>query len=92
MPMPIHPLASLTIWFTLLLLLGLSAQATAATFAVTKQACSADPGGYQWAIEQANSTPGRDTISIDIPEFFVDSCSHPDPASDLPIADRKSVV
>ena len=91
MPMPIRRLASLTIWFTLLLLLGLSAQANAATFSVTAKDCSHTPGGYQWAIEQANNTPGRDTISIDIPEFHVDTCFHPDPVRDLPIAITESV-
>ena len=72
-------------------LLFTSIQATAATFSVTAESCVASPGGYQWAVEQANNTPGRDTISIDVPRFWVYDCVHPDPASDLPIAITESV-
>ena len=38
-----------------------SAAAVGTTFSVTEKDCKASPGGYQWAIEQANVTPGRDT-------------------------------
>jgi hypothetical protein len=65
--------------------------ASAATFSVTAKDCKTSPGGYQWAIEQANATPGRDTISIEIAQFRVDDCDHPDAASKLPIAITESV-
>ena len=55
-----------------LALLSLSAQVHAATFSVTEPSCRTTPGGYEWAITQANNTPGRDTISIDVAEFSVD--------------------
>jgi hypothetical protein len=72
-------------------LLFVSVPAIAATFSVTAASCKANPGGYQWAIEQANATPGRDTISIEITEFRVDNCDHPDPVSRMPIAITESV-
>lgn len=36
----------------------------AATFEVTEADCMASPGGWKWAVEQANANPGRDTIQI----------------------------
>ena len=78
-------------WFAALLLLSLSAQLHAATFNVTERSCGAIPGGYEWAIEQANNTLGRDTISINVAEFSVNGCTTPDPAEPLPIAITESV-
>ena len=75
----------------LLSLMALSLPAAAATFSVTEQDCKATPGGYQWAIEQANATLGHDTISIDVASFSVDSCDHPDATYRLPIAITESV-
>ena len=57
-------------------LLVVSVQATAATFSVTAKDCATSPGGYEWAIEQANNSPGHDIISIDVPVFTVSSCTH----------------
>ena len=66
-------------------------QAAAETFLVTATECSTSPGGYQWAIEQANNTPGRDIISIEVPIFYVDDCFHPEGPRGLPIAITESV-
>jgi len=74
----------------LLVLLCLSAPLNAATFSVTEVECGAAPGGYEWALQQANSTPGRDTISIDIPVFQVD-CFRSRTAPDLPTPITESV-
>ncbi len=76
-----------------LLLVAISAAlpASAATFSVTASDCRTSPGGYQWAIEQANMTQGPDTISIDVPSFNVDNCDHPDASNRLPIAITESV-
>lgn len=71
-------------------LLFISVQANADTFSVTAEGCATSPGGYQWAIEQANNTPGRDTISVDVPRFYVNDCFHSD-ISGLPIAITESV-
>ena len=76
--------------FTSLALLFLSGPVTAATFSVTEQSCVASPGGYQWAIEQANNSPGHDIISIDIPEFQMNNCDIYG-SDDLPIAITESV-
>ncbi|MDP3520700.1 MAG: IPTL-CTERM sorting domain-containing protein [Hydrogenophaga sp.] len=55
--------------------LGLAPAASAATFEITEPTCMASPGGYWWAIEQANATPGRDTIEVRT-TFSVDDCTH----------------
>ncbi len=46
------------------LLLGGVQTSLAATFEVTEVDCMASPGGWKWAVEQANANPGRDTIQI----------------------------
>lgn len=49
--------------------------ASAATFEITASACMASPGGYWWAVQQANATPGRDTLEVRT-SFSVDDCTH----------------
>lgn len=80
----------IVMWLSSLVLLLQTGQATAATFSVTESSCVASPGGYQWAIEQANSSPGHDIISIDIPEFTMNDCVIQG-SDDLPIAITESV-
>ncbi len=55
--------------------LGAEKIALAATFEITEMSCMTSPGGYWWAIEQANATPGRDTIQVR-KSFTVDDCKH----------------
>lgn len=55
--------------------LGASGQAFAATYQVTNPNCSVKPGGFEWALQQANANPGRDTIEITT-YFEVDDCKH----------------
>ncbi len=57
------------------LLLGGAQTTLAATFEVTEADCSVSPGGWQWAVEQANANPGRDTIQIR-KDFGPGNCPH----------------
>ena len=41
------------------LLLGGAQTSLAATFGVTEVDCMATPGGWKWAVEQANANPGH---------------------------------
>jgi hypothetical protein len=76
---------------TLLALLFAANPAGAATFEVTNPACSASAGGYYWAIEQANNTPGRDTIEISVDKLYMNYCTPPDTTNNLPIGITESV-
>ncbi|MCX7111744.1 MAG: hypothetical protein NTX45_16775 [Proteobacteria bacterium] len=57
------------------LLLAGSQTSLAATFEVTEVDCMATPGGWKWAVEQANANPGRDTIQI-MKDFGPGNCPH----------------
>ena len=57
-----------------LLLVG-AQTSLAATFEVTEADCSVSPGGWQWAVEQANANLGRDTIQIR-KDFSPGNCPH----------------
>lgn len=57
-----------------LLLAGAQA-AVAATFEITAMSCMTSPGGYWWALQQANANPGRDTIQFRT-SITVDDCRH----------------
>jgi hypothetical protein len=76
------------------LLLGGTQTAAAATFAVTSSNCLAVPGGYDWAVQQANATPGKDTIDIQVPVIYVDICVHPHSAEPwlTPITESVEIV
>ncbi len=59
-----------------LVLLGGGQTALAAPdIEITEMSCMTSPGGYWWAIEQANATAGRDTIQVR-KSFTVDDCKH----------------
>ena len=57
------------------LMLGGANTAIAATYEITEASCMTSPGGYWWAIQQANANPGRDTIQVRT-SFSVDDCTH----------------
>ena len=48
----------------LVLTLFVKQGASAATFNVTSNSCGTESGTFRWALAQANSTPGLDTIDI----------------------------
>ena len=76
------------------LMLGAMQTAAAATFAVTSSNCLVVPGGYDWAVQQANATPGKDTIDIQVPVIDVDICVHPHSAEPwlTPITESVEIV
>lgn len=75
------------------LLLGAGKTALAATFEITEISCMTSPGGYWWAIEQANANPGPDTIQVR-KSFTVDDCTHASAEQypNLPVTDSVDIV
>jgi hypothetical protein len=73
--------------------LGAGKTALAATFEITEMSCMTSPGGYWWAIEQANASPGRDTIQVR-KSFTVDDCNHfpADQYPDLHVTESVDIV
>lgn len=74
-------------------LLGAGKTAWAATFEITEMSCMTSPGGYWWAIEQANANPGPDTIQVR-KSFTVDDCTHASAEQypNLPVTDSVDIV
>jgi hypothetical protein len=81
-------IAAMSVFF-----LGAGKTALAATFEITEMSCMTSPGGYWWAIEQANASPGRDTIQVR-KSFTVDDCNHfpADQYPDLHVTESVDIV